>query len=274
MAWQQFSQLGGWAAVRSYVDQSADRRSRRKDPNRIVELHAVIGAIGEQAGLCWTFEQDAQRFSATRSKISEEHHRLILRALSEAGGYFLLGASHSLGNLGLRVALLERMAAPMVQAAAPKADLSPGSEDKRAWFPLSTASRVLTKAAQASVNVPLVRIADAISGLAGDLRYVALDTRRGMDYHRLRPQSVPQASPRGGVSQEGNGIVTIDLPNPTLDPEADADQVHEMLVHAMEALRRSMLAVRNDVAKALRAAGYWYHEPAPRPPARRRKQTT
>jgi hypothetical protein len=70
VAWQQTSQLGGMAAFRSYVDQSGDRRARRKGPNRIVELHAMIGAIGEQAGLCWGFEQDAQRFDATRKKIS------------------------------------------------------------------------------------------------------------------------------------------------------------------------------------------------------------
>jgi hypothetical protein len=70
----------------------------------------MIGAIGEQAGLCWGFEQDAQRFDATRNKISKEHHRLVLRALSEAGGHFLLGAAHSLGNLGLRIALLDPQA--------------------------------------------------------------------------------------------------------------------------------------------------------------------
>jgi hypothetical protein len=51
VAWQQTSQLGGMAAFCSYVDESVDRRARRKDPNRIVELHAMIGAIGEQAGL-------------------------------------------------------------------------------------------------------------------------------------------------------------------------------------------------------------------------------
>ena len=36
----------------------------------------MMGAIGEQAALCWGFEQDAQRFHATRNKITEEHHRL------------------------------------------------------------------------------------------------------------------------------------------------------------------------------------------------------
>ena len=147
VAWQLASQRGGWAAVRSYIDQSADRRARRKDPNRIVELHAMIGAIGEQAILCWGFEQDAQRFDATRRKISEEHHRLVLRALSEAGGHFLLGAGHSLGNLGLRIALLDPQAGTAVRAARPKADFAPGSDDRRAWLPLSESSKILTKAA-------------------------------------------------------------------------------------------------------------------------------
>jgi hypothetical protein len=269
VAWQLASQRGGWAAFRSYVDQSADRRARRKDPNRIVELHAMIGAIGEQAGLCWGFEQDAQRFDATRNKITKEHHRLVLRALSEAGGHFLLGAAHSLGNLGLRIALLDSQAGPAIQAARPKADFAPGSDDKRAWLPISVSSEILVKAASGSGNVPLTRISAAVSGLAVDPRYVALDSRRGMDYHRLRPQSVPHASPKRGVSQAGDGLITIDLPGPVLDPEADADRVYQLLIGAMEAIRQAMVTIRNDLAKAVRSAGLWYHEPTPRPTAAR-----
>jgi hypothetical protein len=269
VAWQLASQSGGWAAVRSSADHSADRRHRRKDPNRIVELHAMIGAIGEQAILCWGFEQDGQRFDATRRKISEEHHRLVLRALAEAGGHFLIGAGHSLGNLGLRIALLDPQAGPAVQAARPKADFAPGSDDRRAWLPLSESSKVLAKASHESSNLPLCRIVAAVSALAGDQRYDALDSRRGMDYHRLRPQSVPHASPKGGVSREGDGFVTIDLPAPVLDPEADADRVYQLLIEAMEAVRQTMVAIRNDLAKAVRAAGLWYHEPPPRPAAAR-----
>jgi hypothetical protein len=186
----------------------------------------MIGAIGEQSGLCWGFEQDARRFDATRKKITEEHYRLVLRALSEAGGHFLLGAAHSLGNLGLRIGLLDPLAGPAIQAARPKADFAPGSDDKRAWLSLSVSSEILAKAASGSANVPLARISTAVSGLAVDPRYVALDSRRGMDYHRLRPQSVPHASPKRGVSRVGDGIVTIDLPGPVLDPEADADRVY------------------------------------------------
>jgi hypothetical protein len=269
VAWQHASQRGGWAGMRSYVDQSSDRCARLKDPNRIVELHAMIGAIGEQAGLCWTFEQDAQRFTATRHKISEEHHRLVLRALSEAGGHFVLGAAHSLGNLGLRIALVDTQAGPVVQAAKPKADFSPGSDDKRAWLSLGVSSDILSKAAGSSANAPLTRIAGAVGELVADSRYVALDSRRGMDYHRLRPQSVPHASPKGGISRSGKGIVTIELPGPVLDPEADEDRVYQILIDAMEAVRQAMKAIRDDLAPAMRAAGLWYHEPPPRPTASR-----
>ena len=118
------------------------------------------------------------------------------------------------------------------------------------------------------------RISAAVSGLAADPRYVALDSRRGMDYHRLRPQSVPHASPKRGVSQAGDGIVTIDLPGPVLDPEADADRAYQLLVEAMEAVRQAMVTIRNDLAKAVRAAGLWYHEPTPRPTAGRAKQAS
>jgi len=124
----------------------------------------MIGAIGEQAALCWGFEQDAQRFHATRKEIGEEHHRPVLRALAEAGGHFLLGAAHSLGNLGLRIALLDPLAGPAIQAARPKADFGPGLDDKRAWLSLSESSKILADAASASSNVPLVRISAAVSG--------------------------------------------------------------------------------------------------------------
>jgi hypothetical protein len=154
MVWQHESQIGGWAGLRSYADQSARQRFRRKDPNRVVELHAMLGAIGEQAGLCWTFEQDAQRFGATRKTITTEHHRLVLRALSESGGHFLLGAAHSLGNLGLRIALLDEQAAVAVQASHPRADFRVNSDDRKAWLSLSVSSRTLAMAAAASANVP------------------------------------------------------------------------------------------------------------------------
>ncbi len=165
--------------------------------------------------------------------------------------------------------MLDLQAGPAIQAARPKADFAPGSDDKRAWLSLSVSSEILDKAASGSANIPLARISAGVSGLAADPRYVALDSRRGMDYHRLRPQSVPHASPKRGVSQTGDGIVTIDLPGPGLDPEADANRVYHLLVEAMEAVRQAMVTIRNDLAKGVRASGLWYHEPTPRPTAAR-----
>lgn len=86
----------------------------------------------------------------------------------------------------------------------------------------------------------------------------------------VRPQSVPHASPKRGVSQTGDGIVTIDLPGPVLDPEADADRVYQLLIEAMEAVRHAMVTIRNDLAKAVRTAGLWYRT-NPRPTAARAK---
>jgi hypothetical protein len=40
-----------------------------------------------------------------------------------------------------------------------------------------------------------------------------------------------------------------------LDPEADADRVYQILIEAMEVVRQTMVAIRNDLAKAVRAAG-------------------
>jgi hypothetical protein len=138
VAWQLASQRGGWAAFRPYVDQSVDRRARRKDPNRIAELHALIGAIGEQSALCLGFEQDAQRFDATRNKISDEHHRLVLRALSEAGGHFLLGAAHSLGNLLLVIPQVPNS----VRDKAPVRAMTRGSPNRRAGALLPSSVKV------------------------------------------------------------------------------------------------------------------------------------
>jgi len=274
IAWQHASQRGGWAGFRSSADHSADQRRRQKDPNRIVELHAIMGAIGEQAVLCWGFEQDAQRFDATRKTITEEHHRLVLRALSEASGHFLLGAAHSLGNLAIRIALLDPVAGPAIRTSTKrlrKADFTPGSDDREVWLTLNWSSDFLAKACNGTPNTPLARISAAVSALLVDPRFVALDSRRGMDYHRLRPQSVPHASPKRGISQQGNGFVTLELPGPVLDPEADADLVYQMLVEAMKAVRGTMMIIRNDLGKAVRSAAFWYHEPPPRPSTARKR---
>jgi hypothetical protein len=49
---------------------------------------------------------------------------------------------------------LDPQAGPAIQAARPKADFAPGSDDKRAWLSLSASNEILAKAASGSANVP------------------------------------------------------------------------------------------------------------------------
>jgi integrase/recombinase XerD len=267
MTWQSASQVGSWAAMRSWIDEPASKKGLRRDPNRIVEIQRIMGAIGEQVSLCWTIEQDAQRFRKAKG-LRDEHDRLILRALAESGGHFLLGAAHSLGNLGIRAALLDPDAGPIVKGKG-KVNFEPGSDDPNAWKSLSVAVGVLETASVKSPNAPLKRITTSLAKLWADPAFKALNTRRGMDYHRVRPQSVPHSSPKAGTLTSASGTLSLVIPGPSLDPDSDAGQVYRTLVAAMESVRKTMRTMRIELPKAIRAAKIWYHEEA-KPPQRSR----
>ena len=234
----------------------------------------MVGAIGEQAGLCWTFEQDAQRLDATHKTIT---------ARSTTGSCCAPYPRPAATSCSAPRTAWETSAcgSPCWMSRQPLRSRLPTREQTSARARM-TRKHGCRSACRAGpwpqlrarpANVPLGRIAAAVSGLAGDPSHVALDARRGMDYHRLRPQSVPHASPRRGVSQAGDGYITIDLPSPVLDPEAEADQVCQILTDAMEPVRNAMLAIRNDLGRQCgrRACGTTSHQPGqpPRGPAGR-----
>ena len=270
MAWQQMSQTGEWAGFRSYVDLSADKKGRRNEPNRIVEIHAIAGAIGEQLALCWASEQDAQRILQSAS-LGDEHRRLVLRAVSESASHFLLGGAHSLGNLVIRVGLLDPSAGREIVQQRKKADFSVGSEDSRAWLSLSQASEVLDIAAGAASNVHLSRCAAVIETFYSDPRFRALEDRRGMDYHRLRPQSVLHASlGRAWPSRPGQRSRSRRLPlNWILTGRCQGSLV---LVGAMAAGLTAAQELKREIPKSMRSSGIWYHEFFA-PPVKKRSRT-
>jgi len=261
MRWQLASQKGAWAELRAQVSHT-HRQRQVPAYNRIVELHGLMGAIGEQAGLCWTIEQDTQRILATSQNRAKEHQTLILRATAESASHFLLGAAHSLGNLGLRLSLLNPRAATSICRSRPKArGFAPGVDDRSAWLTLHDASRLLTAGAGVTSNRHLYRIARSIADLAADNRFIDLDQRRGMDYHRRRPQSVAHTSPRhGSVGGVGSGAVTISMVSADLEPEADAISVYHQLAEAMQPLLRVMGEMRRELPMAIRAEGITYNE--------------
>jgi hypothetical protein len=242
------------------VDQSTANRNRFRDPDRIVEIHAIAGAIGEQLALCWAAKQDAQRV-LHQTTLSDEHQRIVLRAVSESAAYFLIGATHSLGNLVVRTALLDRAAGSDVRRQRRTADFSVGSDDRRAWLQLSKASEVLGHSTSASTNIHLRRCADAIDTLATDSRFEDLDSRRGLDFHRLRPQSVKHSSSRRGVVKTTGSGTSMSLSAARFDPEADGVVVHGILVNAMTPVLTATRVLKREVPKSIRLSGYLYNQP-------------
>lgn len=54
-----------------------------------------------------------------------------------------------------------------------------------------------------------------------------------MVYHRHRLSPCRMHLQREASPGVGNNLVTIDLPGPALDPEADADHVYQLLIEAI-----------------------------------------
>jgi hypothetical protein len=224
-----------------------------REQNRILEIHGLMGAIGEQLGMAWTAEQDAQRLVLTSDHRDELTNRLMLRAQSELVGHFLLGATHSLANLVLRVLLLNVHASDSLIKAYKVQRFPPGSDERDVWPTYGpTMAQRLRGAARASLNPGLQRLADAVSVLRLAPAYKALDGRRGMDYHRRRPQSVAHTAPRAGTVSTANGVTTLKMVAPQLDPDASAEVVHSVVATALEAVATSMREIRRAIPDAVR----------------------
>lgn len=259
--WQLSSQTGAWAEIAASSIGTRRRRSKPKAPysaNRIIEIHGIIGAIGEQLGLAWTSEQDVQRMRKTARYREVEHNTLIQRALAEVTGHFVLGASHSTANLILRTLIINQSASKyLVSLKRHKnaAGFVPGSDDRFAWLTLNQQMTTeLDEAAKLSGNRFMVELANVLNSFRQSSAFVDLDARRGMDYHRRRPQSVAHTSPRtGNVTFPSPGVTAISMLAPIVEPEADADQVHDIVTAAMGELVKLMRATRVVLPKAVRA---------------------
>jgi hypothetical protein len=269
MQWQQLSQHGSTAELWAHPLPGTRKLTRNgkqitlpsmkkvapREDNRILELHGLMGAIGEQLALAWTTEQDVQRFVVTARGRAPEHQRLVQRALAESAAYFTLGAAHSLANLVLRLLLLNDQATITLNAKFKRANgFVPGSDDRGVWLTLNAALvSALTDAATASTNRFMIAAVASIERLQIGTAFADLDARRGMDYHRRRPQSVLHASPRKNVVTKAGNTRTMTMYAAGLEPEANADEVHRILVEAMTALYEAMRDIRSALPKALRA---------------------
>jgi hypothetical protein len=80
----------------------------------------------------------------------------------------------------------------------------------------------------------------------------------GMDYHRRRPQSVEHSSPRREAVVQSEAVTTFSHFAEAFEPEADADQVHALVVACMEPARAAMREIRRQMPKLIRAEGITY----------------
>lgn len=233
-----------------------------REPNRLLEIHGLMGAIGEQLGLAWTAEQDAQRLELTSESRDSDENRMAIRAMAELAGHFLLGAAHSLANLVLRLMLLNAAAADHLIGMNKyrKAEgFEPGNDSRDAWPTLNAALLDdLTTVSTANDREKLRHLIAPISELYGSAEFQNLDGRRGMDYHRRRPQSVAHTAPRRGVVSTSEGTTTMTMVSARLEDDAEHEAVHTTATAALVSVANTMRRIREMVPDLIRAEGINY----------------
>lgn len=129
----------------------------------------------------------------------------------------------------------------------------PGSDERTVWPTFGpTMAKQLRRAAGVSHNAGLEGVAEVVSGYGTMPAYLSLDGRRGMDYHRRRPQSVAHTARREGTVSTTRGQTTLRMVAPQLEPDASADVVHSVAVAPLEALAATMREVRRLIPEAVR----------------------
>ncbi|MFE7194355.1 hypothetical protein [Kitasatospora sp. NPDC057541] len=272
MAWQGHSARGGMAGFRSFDRlHAAGSADAVESVNRVVELHGLMGSIGEQLSLAYAAEQDAQRWLARpivgdpsdlrQVRIGRERHRMAARGLCEMSTHFSLAATHSLANAVLRTVLLDPAAAAVVNSSKFGKDgkgFPPGTDGKGAWPTFSPAATFWSSSLDAAAKAarPPQRMSAVVTRLIElqrDHRFISLDRRRGMDYHRHRPQSLSHASPRHGIASRENTTVTVDLAPASDDAANGEKEVHRIAADALIMLADTMEELSPLIADAARS---------------------
>lgn len=228
------------------------------DPNRVLEVHGLMGAIGEQTGLALTADLDARRLLAESREATDDElvYRLRIRAMSEMSAYFTLGAAHSLANLTLRILLLFPDVSRRLDPTGRK--YPPGNEQRESWGTLSSISGKIRNVLPGAKPEPLRRLASAVVDLQTTTAFTALEERRGMDFHRRRPQSVEHTALSAGIYRREGSFATLEMPAPSRQPESDAVMVHAMAQAGLHAVVQTMQLVRTNLGPSLREEGFTY----------------
>jgi hypothetical protein len=232
--------------------------------NHVNEITGLMGSAGEQITLAWTAEQDVQRWNQTKEQRDKFHTRMGVRALAELATHFCLGATHNLGNTVLRVMLLHDTASAYLADKNRKKDFvfAPGSEARYAWTTVSPSNvkfrAQLKEAARLTQAAPCQALADVVDVLCTDSAFIALDERRGTDFHRHRPQSLDTGSPRDGAWQTtpSGHWRSLQWHVASPDPAADENLVASTVAAGLEAVADAFEAAYPLIIESIAALGY------------------
>ena len=261
LRWQQVASQAGWNTFATTVGMIDGQYQRNGDKiNRLNEICGLIGSIGEQVGLAWAALQDANRWPAESSQgtVDEVLRRMAVRGLCEMSAHFTLGGAHGVANLVLRVLLLDDTAAATINSANELSrgkGFPPGATARQAWMTFSPKARWVNTLVEAASHTSALQVLAAeLVRLKGDHRFDALDQRRGMDYHRHRPQSGPQTAAGQPLStNQTSGTAKIAIAAPHLDPAGDEQKVRAVASEGLAALVETMKRLEQSLPAAIQS---------------------
>jgi hypothetical protein len=246
---KEWQTVGVWA---DWFELKATELEIERD--RLHELAGCVAAAGEQLGLAWTSEQESVRWHRDQS----DGRSMAVRAMADIRAHFSLGAAHGMGNATLRTLSLSPIATEaIVQANRRIRRYPPFSDDRDAWPSFNNQLvSALEAGARAVADARVSRHTAILRELLGDARYQAMEERRGMDFHRWRPQGLPPGSnvPRHSLWKVSGGAQSLEfggrLP---YDPLADPDAVASIATDGMDAVAEAMRAWIDSWPHALAA---------------------
>ncbi|MGZ0213304.1 MAG: hypothetical protein ACKVI4_12610 [Actinomycetales bacterium] len=220
---------------------------------RLSEVLGRAASAGEQLGLASATSRDAHRWLAQSDQSLIQ--QVASRALAEITGYYTLSAAHGLGNVTLRALLTNKVSAAVVNEMYPRAQgFMPFSDNREAWVVLGARLVKTIEAAAATVGgADISALVNAVVSLQSDPRWTALEQRRGIDFHRWRPQSID-----GGVRTQnpwqdlGNGQFSISTPQDNIVPDhealvREADEALDALAEAMDKWQEALPMAMRDL---------------------------
>lgn len=261
--WQGISQRSDLFLVQAMLAPFSVRgRGKRHltgdEPDRLQELLRIMGSIGEQAGLAWTAYIDAQRIAATKETRDEVLHRLTLRAVAEHSAHFILGSANGLSNLVLRTLLLNVKANPILighKKYSSANGFPPNVDHRDTWvtFDVGLADR-LYNAAKDAGNPDMLTLISALRSLKQDPAFAGLEDRRGLDYHRMRPQSViTSGNARMPTTNNPGTSGAFAVGSPVQQPLSDETVVLKHVADTAPVLASTMKLIAGSIGDAIRS---------------------